>query len=383
MRRQREVPLPRWLSRAVALTVLAAALGPAALHAQSPAKTAALDSLNDGPHVYWQNDTDALVFYLCHGEFALQRYRTTSTLKFQGMCEDSLTTHALPAKPPTVEPHEFNGVDRILVVSDIHGDYEELVTLFRKAGVVDEALAWKWGKGHLVVNGDVFDRGDQVTEVLWLIYRLEREAKEAGGRVHYVIGNHEMMVLRGDDRYVNAKYVGGIPRYTATEHRDLYGPDMHLGRWLRTKHAAIKLNDIVFVHGGLGPEVVERDLDLDRLNELTRQVIDMGSIELFFSDEPFFVNGSEGPLWYRGYHYGREGRYEMITSEQLDQVLGFFDASAVVVGHSEVGQVEQLFEGRVYGVDVPVDGLGGFEALLWKDGAFHRVLVDGSLEAFP
>jgi hypothetical protein len=356
---------------------------PAVLHAQSPSKTAALDSLNDGPHVYWQNDTDALVFYLCRGELALQRYRTTSTLKFPGMCEDSLTTHAFTAKAPKVEPYEFDGVERILVVSDIHGDYEELVALFRKVGVVDDSLAWDWGKGHLVVNGDVFDRGDQVTETLWLIYQLEQEAREAGGRVHYLLGNHEMMVLRGDDRYVNAKYMGGIPRFTATEHRDLYGSDMHLGRWLRTKHVAVKLNDIVFVHGGLGPAVVERELDLGQLNEIARKVIDMRSIELFFSDVPFFVQGTEGPLWYRGYHFGMEGRYPLITSEQLDKVLAFFDAATVVVGHSENGQVQQLFEGRVYGVDVPVEGLGGFEALLWKDGTFHRVLVDGSLQAFP
>jgi hypothetical protein len=383
VRRQRAVPLPsRWV-RAIALIVLAAGLAPTTLGAQQSAATAALDSLNDGPHVYWQSDTDAAVFYLCRGKFELKRYRTSSNLKFAGMCGDSLSSYDFPAKAPKIEPYEFDGVDQIFVVSDIHGDYKELVALLRGAGVIDKADRWSWGKGHVVVNGDVFDRGDAVTECLWLIHRLEREAREAGGRVHYVLGNHEMMVLRGDDRYVNGKYLGGIVRYTGITHHDLYGPDMELGRWLRTKHVAVKVNDIVFVHGGLGTQSVERELDIAKLNETARSIIDMRSYELFFSDVPFFVNGTEGPLWYRGYHYGMEGRYTQITPEELDGVLKFYGAKTVVVGHSEIGQVSQLYGGRVYGVDVPVDALGGFEALLWKGGTFYRVGVDGSTVAFP
>jgi hypothetical protein len=333
--------------------------------------------------VYWHSDTDAFVFYLCQGDLALQRYRTSSDLKFDGMCDDPVGAYEFPAKAPKVEPYEFDGVEQIFIASDIHGDYEELVAVLRSGGVIDKADRWSWGKGHLVVIGDVFDRGDGVTECLWLIHRLEREARDAGGRVQYLLGNHEMMVLRGDERYVNGKYLGGIVRYTGISHRDLYGPDMELGRWLRTKHVAVKVNDIVFVHGGLGPQVVERGLDLEQLNETARDVIDMRSYELFFSDVPFFVNGTEGPLWYRGYHYGMEGRYDQITTDELDAVLKFYGASTIVVGHSEIGEVSQLYGGRVYGVDVPVDALGGFEALLWKGGTFYRVGVDGSTVAFP
>ena len=51
--------------------------------------------------------------------------------------------------------------------------------------------------------------------------------------------------------------------------------------------------------------------------------------------------------------------------------------TAVVVGHTEIARVGRLYEGRVYGVDVPVDSLGGFEGLLWEHGTFSRVTVDG------
>ena len=268
-------------------------------------------------------------------------------------------------------------------MSDIHGDYDELVRLLQAAGVIDKNLGWSWGTGHLVVVGDVFDRGDRVTECLWLIHRLEREAKTAGGRLPYLIGNHEMMVLRGDERYVNPKYLSGIVRYTTIDHQDLYGPDMELGRWLRTKNLAVNLNGILFVHGGVGPAAMERGLDVKSMNRTGRKLIDMRSSELFFSDEPFFVNGTEGPLWYRGYHYGREGRYDRITSEELDAVLAYYGATAVVVGHSERDRVEALYEGRLYGVDVPVEDLGGFEGLLWENDTFSRVADDGTVAPVP
>jgi hypothetical protein len=347
------------------------------------AQAASVEQLNDGPHVYWESKTDAIVFYLCGGELAMQRYRTSSNLTFKGMCGDSLVTHDFPARRPTIQPFEFSDAPKIFAVSDIHGDYEDLVRLLQAAGVIDEHLGWSWGTGHMVVVGDVFDRGDQVTECLWLIHRLEREAKTAGGRLHYVLGNHEMMVLRGDERYVNAKYTGGIVRYTNIDHRDLYGPEMELGRWLRTKNLAVRINGILFVHGGLGPAVVERGMDLKSMNRIGRKLIDLRSSQLFFTEGPYFVNGDEGPLWYRGYHYGREGRYQRITPEELDAVLAFYGAEVVVVGHSERDSVEELYDGRVYGVDVPVTELGGFEGLLWENGSFSVVKDDGTVTPVP
>lgn len=338
---------------------------------------------DDGPHVYWESKTDAVVFYLCGGELALQRYRTSSAITFKGMCADSNMTHEIAARAPTIQPFEFTDVPKIFAVSDVHGDYPELVRLFKAAGVIDDNLGWSWGTGHLVIVGDIFDRGSFVTECLWLIYRLEREAEAAGGRVHYLLGNHEMMALRGDERYVNPKYMSGIVRYTTIKYRDLFGPETELGRWLRTKNLAVKLNDVLFVHGGLGPAAVERGLDLKSMNRTGRKVIDMNSSQMFFSDEPFFVNGSEGPLWYRGYHYGMGGQYQPITSEELDEVLAYYGVSAVVVGHTERDQVERLFNGRVYGVDVPVQEMGKFEGLLWENGTFSKITEDGTVGPIP
>ncbi len=361
---------------------LSAWVGVGALNGQATPQAGAPHLLDDGPHVYWTGDSEAFVFYVCDGEFEAKVFLDADPLRFNGMCGDSAVEYTVPARAPDVERYEFTDVDHILAVSDIHGDYEELTAFLETARVIDQNLRWSWGRGHLVILGDVFDRGDRVTECLWLIHRLEREAREAGGRVHYVLGNHELMVLHRDHRYVNEKYLRGIVDVTTLWYEDLFGPDMELGRWLRTKHAAVRLNHVLFVHGGLGPAAVARGLDLDELNQVTRASIDMRSYELVFGEEPRFVLGVEGPFWYRGYHGPLGDFYERITSEQLQEVLGFYDAESVVVGHTEIGGIESLFDGRVFGIDVPVDKLGGFEGLLWHDGTFYRVLGDGSTEGF-
>ena len=107
----------------------------------------------------------------------------------------------------------------IFVVADTHGEYEILASMLKAQHVVDGKLRWSFGRGHLVVLGDVFDRGAHQTEILWLIYELEAEARKAGGGVHFVLGNHEAMELQGDLRYLNPRYrettqLLGVDSYT-------------------------------------------------------------------------------------------------------------------------------------------------------------------------
>ena len=346
--------------------------------AQAPALAA--DSTDDGPHVYWKSDSTAIVFYLCGGEVVRRDFHAVELLRFRGLCADSTIEYTIPAAAPAIPPFAIDGVSRILAVSDVHGEYRYLVDFLQAAGVIDDELRWSWGDGHLVVLGDVFDRGDVVTECLWLIYRLEREAKAAGGAVHLVLGNHEMMVVRGDLRYVNDKYISGIVRKTRIKYEDLYGPDMELGRWLRSKNAAIRLNGVLFVHGGLSPRLVERGMSLEELNEAARANLDIRSYELAFSDTAKFLYGSNGPFWYRGYHYAAEGRYRKATPQQIDIILQAYGATAVVVGHTGVDQAESLYDGKVYGIDVPVEELDSQQGLLWQDGQFSRVTGAGALE---
>jgi len=162
--------------------------------------------------------------------------------------------------------------DRVVVFGDVHGAYDQLVRLLRASGVVDGDLAWSAGTTHLVSLGDILDRGPDARSSLDLLIRLQTEAANAGGRVHVVLGNHEVMNLIGDLRYVpEAEFAAFLPdgstepapppttaSATALQRQPGYA-ERHAafaetgvyGRWLLAQPAALIVNDNAFVHGGL------------------------------------------------------------------------------------------------------------------------------------
>ena len=338
------------------------------------------DTLNDGPHVFLKDDTTAIIFYLCDEEIVKEIRYGRDTIRFKGLCGDQGRNYAVAVSNRKEDSNLFENVSRIFTVSDIHGEYDYFKDILINAGVIDEFLHWSWGDGHLVVLGDIFDRGSRVTECLWLVYQLQQEALAAGGVVHFVLGNHELMVLRGDNRYVNERYLDGIVKKTRIKYEDLYGPDMALGRWLRVQPTVIKINDLLFVHGGLDPELVEKKAGFEYINKTVAEGLDISSGRLAFDDEIKYLFGSLGPFWYRGYHYAMEDRYEQATVDEIDNVLNFYAVKNIIVGHSEREHIMGLYENRVIAVDVPVEELSGFQGLLLIDSVFYLVQPDGVRE---
>jgi len=350
--------------------------------AQTPADSSEpAITLDDGPHVFWRDGGHAVVYYYCDKEMVSRDILVEDTLRFQGFCKDSLGQYVVPPSTDEPPPAEFEGVTRWMAISDIHGEYQPFVEILINSGVIDSDLHWTWGDGHLVINGDVTDRGAWVTECLWLIYHLEQEAKAAGGVVHYVLGNHELMVIRGDLRYVHQRYLDGVARRNRTPYDDLFGPDMELGRWMRNKPTLLRINRTLFVHGGIAPSFVEGGYDIAGFNDLVRSGLGYTSPRAYFSDTTKLLFGGLGPLWYRGYMMEMEGRYPQLTVAQVDSQLAFYGVDNIVVGHSQVDSIMTFQSGRVIGIDVRVDELGGQQALLWQDRQFYRVEASGEIRA--
>ena len=103
------------------------------------------------------------------------------------------------------DPCQVPPAPRVIAVGDVHASYDAFTTILRFAGIVDDKARWSGGKAHLVQTGDLLDRGKDTRKVLDLVMRLEGEARKAGGRVHALLGNHEVMNMLGDLRYVNAE----------------------------------------------------------------------------------------------------------------------------------------------------------------------------------
>jgi hypothetical protein len=211
------------------------------------------------------------------------------------------------ATPALSDDWRWTGVEKVVAVSDVHGAYAAMVRTLRNANVLDGKLGWAGGAAHLVITGDILDRGPDSRKVMDLLMRLETESAAAGGRVHLLLGNHEVMNLTGDLRYVSAAEYAAFsadevaadrdrafrafqsmrpdapdPEAVTREfemrappgyfgHRRAFSPDGRYGKWLLQKPLMVVINDTAFVHGGVSPMVAE--LGLDGVNrELKTQV---------------------------------------------------------------------------------------------------------------
>ena len=135
-------------------------------------------------------------------------------------------------------PDEYAMPDQLIAISDIEGNFDGFSGFLQKNKVIDDQFNWIYGEGHLVLIGDFVDRGNNVLPILWLIYKLEIEAAEAGGKVHYILGNHEIMNIQGDFSYAQNKYrkiaamIGG-QKASIDNNKILFSANSHLGKWIR------------------------------------------------------------------------------------------------------------------------------------------------------
>lgn len=334
----------------------------------SPTKA---QTLTDGPYVSWLSDEQVLVESICKSKVLNANVTVTAPIKLANPCDGQIVSTIKPAQLP--QPDTFTGVSKYMVISDVEGHYEELLTLLRNQKVIDENGEWIFGSAHLVFLGDMVDRGDKVTEVLWFIHRLEADALKAGGRVHFILGNHEKMILEGDVRYVNEKYKG-TEALLGREYTDLFAKDSELGRFLRSRNTLIKINDTLFVHAGLSPELVQKDLGISEINRLVRQGLWDSATKKTDSRIEWLLS-SKGPLWYRGYFKDSE-----LSVDAIDSVLKIYGAKRVAVGHTIVPKIEFMHEGKVIAVDTSFSDIRKVSALLFEGGRYYQAHIKGSKE---
>ncbi|MCH7658747.1 MAG: ankyrin repeat domain-containing protein [Bacteroidetes bacterium] len=334
----------------------------------------------DGPYILWEDKQAGIIIYLKRDSSenittmeTQDIERESGTIRFDGFAGDTNSYELFENEP---EPGDiFRNVRHIFALGDIHGGYFELIELLKNNDIIDENLKWSWGNGHLVFLGDLFDRGNYVTECLWLIYRLEHEAKKAGGRVHLLLGNHEFMVMGGDTRDISRKYEY-LSRYLEFNMGRFYENDFELGNWLRSKNTVIKINDKIFVHGGFSPEFLDSGTDMQELNNLVHKYLN-NQVDSTEIKDIEFILGNTGPFWYRGY-FGDWNGYDQIDETSVDRTLEYFGVSKIIVGHTNVDQIKSLYNRKIYATDIPYYSTDHvLQGLLIEGDTFYRVYPDG------
>jgi hypothetical protein len=327
---------------------------------------------------------------------------------------------------------------RLVAIGDVHGDFDALVAILQQAGLINAEHQWIGGDATLVQTGDFLDRGPKSRQVMDLLMELEKQASKAGGQVVVLLGNHEVMNIVGDLRYVSpeeyssfadqdsekkrqrayraaqeqAKQYAHLRRLPGSgsaseteaewmqahplgfvEQREAFGPAGKYGRWLRNRPVIVQLEDVVFLHGGISPELAsmnvkeinnrihkemqgfdecktymeERDLVLPffTLREMTtaaktelelvrrRQIIISprreGTLEKFLQYGSWFSVDPEGPLWFRGLATWPDDE----LADHLAKLEKKWGPVRFVVGHTTQpdGRIHERLDGRIFLID--------------------------------
>jgi hypothetical protein len=300
-----------------------------------------------------------------------------------------------------VDDYHWEGVERIVAIGDLHGDYDNYLAALRAAGLVDRKGKWAGGDAHFVQTGDIPDRGPDTGRIIEHIQRLAKQAKRKGGRVHNLIGNHEAMNVYGDLRYVHeGEYEAFRTRRSETlrdryfelymqsleqnaperladlpedwraqwnqrhplgwvEHRQswdpAWDPEAEYAQWVMGNKVAVQVNDTVFLHGGISGYYCQNSLA-----SLTDKVV--AAMQNFDPQAPGILEDEYGPLWYRGL----SGEEPQAPPETVDAILANHRANRIVVGHTPTsGVVWPLYDGKVVVIDTGISSAyGGYVAYL-------------------
>jgi len=281
-----------------------------------------------------------------------------------------------PSRPRAATPCEWDNIERIVAVGDVHGAYDRYLEILKVAGIVDAGGRWSGGATHFVQLGDIVDRGDDSRKALDLVRRLEREAQAAGGRAHILLGNHEVARMLGDLRLTAAGEYAAFATTDSAKLRDQYFKTLHLanaserekalqqmplgfvemrqafgrdgeyGRWLRQLPVTVKIDGLMFAHGGISPAVAT--MGCAAINDQVRRELTSDLDKTRAAPLASLAARVDGPLWYRGLAQEPES-----FAPQIDAILSALHARAIVIGHtvSTTGRIGTRFDGRVIQID--------------------------------
>lgn len=276
----------------------------------------------------------------------------------------------------TDDKTSYKEVDKVIAVSDVHGQYDILIRLLQTNGVIDKEMHWAFGKGHLVVNGDNFDRGDRVLDILWFLFFLQKEAEAAGGKVHTLLGNHEIMVLNGDLRYVNKKYYYTSAAFTVP-YDQFFRKGSILGDWIASQKVIMSINRKLFVHAGVSPAFLRLGYSMKKVNKaFSTKILRQPAADILNDRDLTMLYKGDGPVWYRGYFDSTR-----VNLDSVDYILKGLDQETIIIGHTSLDSITTLFGGKIIGIDCSIKLGESGQLLIMEKNKFFIGDMEGNRKA--
>jgi hypothetical protein len=255
------------------------------------------------------------------------------------------------------------GVQRLVAVGDVHGDLQATRAALRLGGVLDEGDRWVGGDTVVVQLGDFLDRGDQERAVMDLLERVQQEARAAGGAVHVLHGNHELMNVAGDLRYVTPHGLREFSEFGASLRGTpaaLQIPEAMLGRFaafrpggryarrLADHPVVLVVGQTVFAHAGVLPKHVRHGIE--RLNrEVAAWLLGQAAAGAWV------VKTEDSPVWLR--HFGEDP--DEADCRLLGKTLTALKVERMVVGHTTKPTITAACDEQVWIIDVGMAAYAG------------------------
>lgn len=344
----------------------------------------------DGPYVFHHPNTQKIIVKsITSNGIETQEYNDTDTIIFNVDDPTSNKQFSVTLRNThAIEPETYTMPDKIFFTSDIEGQFGAFKKMLIDGGVMNQDFEWTYGNGHLYCIGDMLDRGEHVTEVLWLIYRLEEQAKLQGGKVHYIMGNHEIMCIDNDQRYVADKYKKNIAYLGLNGYGDLFNANAEWGKWYRSKNIIEKIGDYTVVHAGVSPEVANLQLTYRQMNDFGRVRMEgRATCNLDANCAKVTGGSSLGLYWYRSIAYVESPnptRSQLApTQAEVENILQKISSTKTIFGHTLTtnNTITPLYQGKAINIDVNHATnimRNHVEAMVVEGQCFKKMISDNS-----
>ena len=275
--------------------------------------------------------------------------------------------------PPTPDVISLAVGQRLVAIGDIHGNLKLLTDCLLSAGIVEreDDGSWMWSGGNTICVqvGDFLDRGYQEEECILLLTKLARQAKQAGGAVVILWGNHEVLNATGDffcttnDEAFEKTFGPILDEWKGNKSEEWRGRKKYAARYatfepggplsgpfLSNLKVAVQVGRTVLVHAGLRVEHLQRHGGIKGMNKMARDWI------LTKTDDRHVFRsigaGIGGPVWMRDYSQPANKEPGNKAASMIDDVLRELDVDRLVVGHTNQHGVNSALEGKVWRIDM-------------------------------
>lgn len=235
-------------------------------------------------------------------------------------------------------------VRRIIVIGDIHGDWKALILSLKKAGIINNKRKWIGGDTHLVQVGDLLDRGGRAAsssdersehKIVRFLLQLQRDAAHSGGGVHILLGNHELMNVMGNFKYVSPM---GMTDFNG-QRSHAFRPGGPIAKDLACNtNSVLKIGSWLFSHAGVLPNITKK-YNIPQINKLIREFL-LGNTKIDHDSDLMDM------FWHRKYG-------SSVNCSVLQSALSDYDSKNMVVGHSvQYNGINSTCNGNLWRVDV-------------------------------